>query len=118
MVRYQNSLIARHWVSEYGSSEDPKLFPALFAYSPYHNVHKDTAYPAVLLTAAESDARVDPMHARKMTAALQYASSSSEPVLLRVESKAGHGVGKPVSKQIDQSVDEYGFMMWKLGLLP
>jgi prolyl oligopeptidase len=116
MVRYHNFQIARLWVPEYGSAESPEQFKYLYAYSPYHHVTKGTAYPAVLLTAAESDSRVDPMHARKMAALLQASTSSARPILLRIETRAGHGIGKPLSKQIDESTDVYGFLMWQLGL--
>ncbi|HKQ97789.1 MAG TPA: prolyl oligopeptidase family serine peptidase [Candidatus Polarisedimenticolia bacterium] len=116
MVRYHQFQIARLWVPEYGSSESAAQFRTLYAYSPYHHVTKGTAYPAVLLTAAESDSRVDPMHARKMAARLQASTSSTAPILLRIESRAGHGVGKPISKQIDESTDVYGFFAWQLGL--
>ena len=116
MVRYHNFQIARLWVPEYGSAESPEQFKYLYAYSPYHHVTKGTAYPAVLLTAAESDSRVDPMHARKMAALLQASTASGEPVLLRIETRAGHGIGKPLSKQIDEATDVYGFLAWQLGL--
>jgi len=116
MVRYHNFQIARLWVPEYGSAESPEQFKYLYAYSPYHHVTKGTAYPAVLLTAAESDSRVDPMHARKMAALLQASTSSGEPILLRIETRAGHGIGKPLSKQIDEATDVYGFLAWQLGL--
>lgn len=118
MLRYQNFLIAKLWVPEYGSAEDPGLFPVLRAYSPYHNVRDGVAYPATLITAAEGDSRVHPLHALKMTAALQYATSSEEPILARIESKAGHGAGKPVSKRVEEFTDVYSFLMWKLGMLP
>jgi prolyl oligopeptidase len=116
MLRYQNYQIARLWVPEYGSAESPEQFKYLYAYSPYHHVKKGTAYPAVLFTTAESDTRVDPMHARKMTALLQASTSSDRPILLRTETRAGHGIGKPLSKQIDESADIYGFFFWQLGL--
>ncbi|HUD71386.1 MAG TPA: prolyl oligopeptidase family serine peptidase, partial [Dongiaceae bacterium] len=116
MVRYQQFQIARLWVPEYGSSESAAQFRYLYEYSPYHHVKKDAAYPAVLFTAAESDSRVDPLHARKMAALLQASTSSSAPILLRIESRAGHGIGKPLSKQIDESTDIYGFFAWQLGL--
>jgi prolyl oligopeptidase len=102
-------------VPEYGSAESPEQFKYLYAYSPYHHVRKGTAYPAVLFTTAESDTRVDPMHARKMTALLQASTASSRPILLRTETRAGHGIGKPLSKQIDESADVYGFFLWQLG---
>jgi prolyl oligopeptidase len=116
MVRYHQFQIARLWVPEYGSSETAAQFRTLYAYSPYHHVTRGTAYPAVLFTAAESDSRVDPLHARKMAALLQASTSSEAPILLRIESRAGHGVGKPLSKQIDESTDVYGFFAWQLGL--
>ncbi|HZT79689.1 MAG TPA: prolyl oligopeptidase family serine peptidase [Gemmataceae bacterium] len=114
MVRYHRFLIARLWIPEYGSADDPKQFRWLYAYSPYHHVKKGTAYPAVLLAAAESDTRVDALHARKMTAALQAATSSARPILLRLETKAGHGAGKPRSKSLDELTDVYSFLLWQL----
>jgi len=116
MLRYQNFQIARLWVPEYGSAEDAAQFKYLYAYSPYHHVKKGTAYPATLLTTADSDSRVDPMHARKMAALLQASTSSDRPILLRTETRAGHGAGKPLSKQIDEAADVYGFLIWQLGL--
>ncbi|HJT75658.1 MAG TPA: prolyl oligopeptidase family serine peptidase, partial [Gemmataceae bacterium] len=118
MLRYHKFLIARLWVPEYGSADDPEQFKWLLAYSPYHHVKKGTAYPAVLLTAAESDTRVDALHARKMAARLQAATSSGAPVLLRLETKAGHGAGKPRSKVLDELTDEWGFVFWQLGVRP
>ena len=116
LLRYQNFLLAKFWIPEYGSSEDPAMFPALLAESPYHNVREGVRYPAVLLTSGESDGRVDPMHARKMAAALQHATSSDAPILLRMETKAGHGAGKPISKQIDEFTDIYAFILSELGM--
>src|SRR6266705_241111 len=103
MLRYQNFQIAKLWVPEYGSSDDPKQFEYLYAYSPYHHVKPGTCYPAVLFMTAESDTRVDPMHAVKMAALLQAeaANGPEQPILLRVDSKAGHGVGKPITKLVD-----------------
>jgi prolyl oligopeptidase len=116
MVRYHNFQIAKLWVPEYGSAESEGPFKWLFAYSPYHHVRKGTSYPAVLMTSADSDSRVDPMHARKMTALLQAATSSGKPILLRTEIRAGHGIGKPLSKQIDEATDVWTFLVWQLGL--
>ena len=98
MVRFHRFLIARLWIPEYGDPDEPEDFAWLHAYSPYHRVVDGTCYPAVLLTTAEQDTRVDPFHARKFAARLQEATSCGDehPVLLRVESRAGHGVGKPV----------------------
>ncbi|MDQ2741301.1 MAG: prolyl oligopeptidase family serine peptidase [Chloroflexota bacterium] len=116
MLRYHHFLIARLWIPEYGSADDPVQFPFLHAYSPYHHVQPDTAYPAVLLTTAESDSRVDPLHARKMAALLQASSTSHHPILLRVETRAGHGIGKPLSKVIEEQTDMWAFLFWQLGV--
>ncbi|HEX5386672.1 MAG TPA: prolyl oligopeptidase family serine peptidase [Gemmatimonadales bacterium] len=116
MLRYHRFLIARLWLPEYGSPDIPVEFGWLRAYSPYHHVHPGTPYPAVLLATAESDTRVDPMHARKMTAALQAASSSSHPILLRLEARAGHGAGKPLSKVLDEQTDVWSFVFQELGV--
>jgi prolyl oligopeptidase len=115
MIRYHKFRIAQLWIPEYGSPDDPEQFKWLHAYSPYHHVRDGVAYPAVLIHTAESDTRVDPMHARKMTARLQAATSGG-PVLLRLESKAGHGAGKPLGKVIDQLTDEWSFLFMQLGL--
>ncbi|MEX2046559.1 MAG: prolyl oligopeptidase family serine peptidase, partial [Chloroflexota bacterium] len=120
MLRYQNFLIARFWIAEYGSAEDPEQYRWLRAYSPYHHVRAGVRYPAVLFTTAEGDSRVDPMHARKMAALLQ-AQSAEDPeatVLLRVDRDAGHGIGKPLDKQVDDLADQYSFLAWRLGLDP
>ena len=117
MLRYHLFLIARLWIPEYGSADDPEQFRWLRAYSPYHNVRDGVAYPAVLLATAESDTRVDPMHARKMTARLQEATSSGLPVLLRLEARAGHGAGKPINKLVEELADSWGFVMNELGML-
>ncbi|HPI31930.1 MAG TPA: prolyl oligopeptidase family serine peptidase, partial [candidate division Zixibacteria bacterium] len=117
MIRYHRFLAARIWVPEYGSSEDPEQFAYLLAYSPYHHVTESADYPAVLLTAGLSDSRVDPMHARKMTARLQAADATPEtPVLLRIEPKAGHGQGKPISKQIEEQTDQWSFVFRALNV--
>lgn len=114
MLRYHKFRIARLWIPEYGDPDDPKEFPFLQAYSPYQRVKDGVAYPAVLFTAAESDTRVDPLHARKMAARLQAATSSTQPILLRLETQAGHGAGKPRSKIVDELTDEWSFLFWQL----
>lgn len=117
MIRYHKLSIARLWIPEYGSAEDAAQFKTLLAYSPYHNVKPGVCYPAMLLSTAESDSRVDPMHARKMAAMMQAAQNCSDhPVLLRVETKAGHGAGKPLRKQIEAQADHWTFMGWQLGV--
>jgi len=118
MLRYHRFLIARLWIPEYGSPDDPEQFRWLRAYSPYHHVRDGVSYPAVLLATAESDTRVDPMHARKMAARLQAAASGGRPVLLRLEARAGHGAGKPLSKVLDELTDTWTFVCRELGEPP
>jgi prolyl oligopeptidase len=117
MIRYPRFRIARLWTGEYGDPDVAEEFGWLWAYSPYHHVDEGTCYPAVLLTTAEGDSRVDPMHARKMAAALQWASSCQDdhPVLLRQEDRAGHGQGKPLHRQADEAADVLAFFSWQLG---
>ncbi len=117
MVRYHRFLIARLWIPEYGDPDRADDFAWLYAYSPYHHVVDGTEYPAVLLTTAAQDSRVDPSHARKMAARLQEATASGpdRPILLREEARAGHGQGKPVSKQADELADVLAFFDWQLG---
>src|SRR5206468_3303678 len=93
-------------------------FRTLFGYSPYHHVRSGAAYPSVLMMSADSDDRVDPMHARKMAAALQAATGSGRPVLLRIEKHSGHGGADLVKQAVEQSADSYGFLMRELGLSP
>ncbi|MFZ0297918.1 MAG: prolyl oligopeptidase family serine peptidase [Candidatus Sulfotelmatobacter sp.] len=120
MLHYQKFQIARLWIPEYGTAEDPAQFKWLYAYSPYHHVKAGTEYPAILFTTADSDSRVDPMHARKMTALMQAEAANGgnrvRPILLRVETKAGHGEGTPVSKQVEEDTDAYSFLFWQLGV--
>ncbi len=116
MIRYQLFKIARYWIPEYGSSENPNQFKYLLEYSPYHNVGKGTSYPATILVTAASDSRVDANHAMKMTAMMQWANSSKEPIILFVEREAGHGVGKPLEKLAKTEADLYIFLGWKTGL--
>jgi prolyl oligopeptidase len=122
MLRYQNFRIAKLWIPEYGSADDAKQFDWLYAYSPYHHVKPGTQYPAILFMTADSDMRVDPMHAKKMAALMQAEAANGQsrerPVLLRIEPKAGHGAGKPVSKQVEEGVDIYSFLFWQLGVKP
>jgi prolyl oligopeptidase len=120
MLRYQYFLMARYWVPEYGTSEDAAQFEWLAAYSPYHHVRPGTPYPAVFLTAGEHDTRVHALHARKMAAALQAATTSDpsiRPVLLWVDRESGHGQGKPLSLRLRDVVDQRIFTMWQLGML-
>jgi prolyl oligopeptidase len=117
MLRYQKFLVARFWVSEYGSADDPEQFKYLYAYSPYHHAQPGTKYPAVILFSGDADTRVAPLHARKMTALLQTATGSVRPVLLRYETKAGHSRGGlPVTMQIEEQTDVLGFLLWQLNV--
>jgi len=120
MLRYQNFQIAKLWVPEYGSAEDPKQFDWLYAYSPYHHVKQGTEYPAILFMTADTDTRVDPMHAKKMAALMQTEAgnghSRERPILLRIDTKAGHGAGKPIAKQVEDLTDIYSFLFWQLGM--
>jgi prolyl oligopeptidase len=118
MLRYHRFQIARLWIPEYGCAEDAAEFRWLYAYSPYHHVKDGTKYPAVLLEAADSDTRVDALHARKMAARLQAATSSGavRPILLRLEPKAGHGAGKARAKLLDELTDTWSFLFWQLGI--
>ena len=122
MLRYQNFQIAKLWIPEYGSSDDPKQFETLYAYSPYHHVKAGQEYPAILFMTGDTDTRVDPMHAKKMAALMQAeaknGASRTKPILLRIETKAGHGQGKPVTKQIEENTDMYSFLFWQLGVNP
>jgi prolyl oligopeptidase len=122
MLHYQDFQIAKLWIPEYGTSENAEQFKWLYAYSPYHHVKAGTEYPAILFMTADTDTRVDPMHAKKMAALMQAeaknGASHTRPILLRIESKAGHGAGKPVTKQIEEFTDVYSFLFWQLGVRP
>jgi len=116
MLRYHRFRIGKLWIPEYGDPDDPEAFGWLHAYSPYHKVEDGTPYPATLITAAASDSRVDPMHARKMTARLQAATTGEGPILMRLETQAGHGPGKPRVKMLDEMTDIWSFLFWQLGV--
>ena len=120
MIHYQDFQIAKLWIPEYGTSENADQFRWLYAYSPYHRVIAGAEYPAILFMTADTDTRVDPMHAKKMAALMQAeaknGTSHTRPILLRIESKAGHGAGKPVTKQIEEFTDVYSFLFWQLGV--
>lgn len=116
MLRYHKFMVARFWVPEYGSAEDPEQFEYLLDYSPYHNVEEGEQYPAVLFITGDGDTRVAPLHARKMAARVQAANASDEPILLRYHTKAGHAGGMPVSEEIDNLTDAMSFLFWQLGM--
>ena len=116
MLRYHLFRLAQLWIPEYGSPDDPVAARWLGAYSPYQHVRDGVKYPAVFCTRPPRDTRVDPMHARKMAARLQAATASGLPVLLSVESRAGHGQGKPLAKVIAELVDQWSFLFAELGI--
>ncbi len=116
MLRFHKFTIGWAWVSEYGSPDNPEEFKALYAYSPLHNLKPGTAYPATLITTADHDDRVVPAHSFKFAAALQAAQGGSQPILIRIDTKAGHGAGKPTSKLIEETADRWAFLVQVLGI--
>ena len=117
MLRYHRFTIGWNWASDYGTSEDSKeMFEYLRAYSPLHNLKPGTSYPATLVTTADHDDRVVPAHSFKFAATLQECHVGDNPVLIRIDTKAGHGGGKPISKVIEEQADIYGFIMYHLGM--
>ena len=116
MLRYQKFTVGWGWVTEYGSSDSAKHFPYLYGYSPYHNLKKGVSYPATFVTTVFLVFRVVPAHSFKYAARLQEYNSGSNPVLIRVETNAGHGAGKPTGKVIDEAADIWAFTMYNLGM--
>ena len=116
MLRFHQFTAGRFWVDDYGSAEDPEQFKALLAYSPYHNLSDGVDYPAVLVTTADTDDRVVPGHSFKYAARLQQAHQGSAPVLIRIETRAGHGAGKPTDKIIEEYADRWAFLVENLEL--
>jgi prolyl oligopeptidase len=127
MLRYHKFTIGWAWATDYGTSEDNKeMFEYLYKYSPLHNAKSDKSYPAVLVTTSDHDDRVVPAHSFKFTAAMQESRKSGgltppdespeQPIYIRIETKAGHGAGKPISKTIEESTDVWAFLMDKLGM--
>ncbi|MBF2005043.1 MAG: S9 family peptidase [Chlorogloeopsis fritschii C42_A2020_084] len=116
MLRFPKFTIGWAWVSEYGSPENPEEFKALYAYSPLHNLKPGKAYPATLITTADHDDRVVPTHSFKFAAALQAAHAGDAPVLIRIETKAGHGAGKPTTKMIEEVADKWAFLVRTLDM--
>ncbi len=116
MLRFHKFTAGRYWTDDYGSSDNEDEFKALLAYSPYHNLKPDTEYPATLITTADTDDRVVPGHSFKFAAALQNAQSGKAPVLIRIETRAGHGAGKPTTKRIEETADLWAFLVKTLGM--
>ena len=116
MLRFHKFTIGWAWVDDYGSSDDPEAFPYLYAYSPLHRIRPGTCYPPTLITTADHDDRVVPAHSFKFAAALQAAQSCDNPILIRIETRAGHGAGKPTRKLIEEAADQSAFLVKTLGI--
>ncbi|EDX85198.1 peptidase, S9A (prolyl oligopeptidase) family, N-terminal beta-propeller domain protein [Synechococcus sp. PCC 7335] len=116
MLRFNQFTIGWAWESDYGSPQNEAEFKALYAYSPLHNLKPGTAYPSTMITTADHDDRVVPAHSFKFAAALQAAHAGDNPVLIRIETKAGHGAGKPTTKQIEEATDKWAFLAHELGV--
>ncbi|MEL6327615.1 MAG: prolyl oligopeptidase family serine peptidase, partial [Cyanobacteria bacterium J06626_23] len=118
MLRFNQFTIGWAWESDYGSPQNEDEFKALHAYSPLHNLKSGTTYPATMITTADHDDRVVPAHSFKFAAALQAAHTGENPVLIRIETKAGHGAGKPTAKVIEEVADKWAFLTQVLGFEP
>ncbi len=116
MLRYQHFTAGHFWRGEYGTVDDEAEFNALIKYSPYHNIKPGVKYPATMVTTADTDDRVVPMHSFKFGAALQNAQDGRQPILLRIETRAGHGAGTPTTKRIDAAADKWAFLWKNLGM--
>jgi prolyl oligopeptidase len=114
MLRFQKFTAGRQWVDDYGSSDNSEEFKAILAYSPYHNIKEGVSYPPTLITTADTDDRVVPGHSFKFAAALQRAQAGDAPVLIRIETRAGHGGGKPTGKRIEEITDLWAFLVKNL----
>lgn len=115
MLRYHKFTVGWGWAVDYGSSEDEENFRNLFSYSPLHNIEEGTSYPATLVTTADHDDRVVPAHSFKFIATLQEKHAGQNPVLIRIETRSGHG-SSSTTKMIDELTDEYAFMFYNLGI--
>jgi prolyl oligopeptidase len=112
MLRYHMFTVGWGWAVEYGRSDNADMFPHIYAYSPLHNLREGTCYPATMVTTADHDDRVVPAHSFKFAARLQAVQSCDHPALIRIDTNAGHGAGKPTSKRIDEAADIYSFLLW------
>jgi prolyl oligopeptidase len=116
MLRFHKFTIGWAWVSDYGSPDDAEMFKVLKAYSPLHNIKPGTCYPATLITTGDHDDRVVPSHSFKFASAMQAAQGCANPILIRIETRAGHGAGKPTTKLIDEVADKWAFLVRVLGV--
>jgi prolyl oligopeptidase len=110
MIRYQNFLVGSWWTAEYGSADNPDQFPYLLKYSPYQNVKPGTKFPAIMFNTGDSDTRVDPLHARKMTALVQADNGGDRPILLHYQTVSGHSAGVSITQAIEDTADELAFL--------
>ena len=115
MLRFQKFTIGWNWIADYGSSDNPEEFQVLFAYSPIHNIRRGAVYPATLITTADHDDRVVPAHSFKYAATLQEMAGPGRPVLIRVETRSGHGPSN-LTKQLETVADVYAFLLYNLGV--
>ena len=118
MLRFEKFTIGCAWVSDYGSPSDPQQFETLYAYSPLHNLKPGASYPATLITTGDHDDRVVPGHSFKFAAALQACQAGEAPTLIRIQTRAGHGVGKPTALLIEETADILAFLAHELGFDP
>ena len=119
MLRFHKFTAGRFWVDDFGNAEEnAEEFEAIYKYSPYHNLKKGTEYPATMVTTADTDDRVVPGHSFKFAARLQAAQSGTNPTLIRIETKAGHGAGKPTAKIIEEVADLWAFLVKNLDFEP
>ncbi|HEY9705559.1 MAG TPA: prolyl oligopeptidase family serine peptidase, partial [Allocoleopsis sp.] len=116
MLRFHKFTIGWAWVSDYGCSDNEEEFKALYSYSPLHNLKEGVTYPSTLITTADHDDRVVPAHSFKFAARLQFVHKGDNPVLIRIETKAGHGAGKPTTKIIEEAADKWAFVVQELGM--
>ncbi len=116
MLRFRDFTVGKGWESDYGSVDNAAEFAALLRYSPLQNVKPNVKYPPILVTTGDHDDRVFPAHSFKFTAAMQHADPHGSPILMRIETRAGHGSGKPTAKQIDEMADIYAFIRNAMGL--
>ncbi len=114
VLRFHKFTAGRFWVDDYGSSDNPEEFKVLYSYSPYHNLKKGVHYPATLVTTADTDDRVVPSHSFKFAAQLQYCQGGAAPVLIRIETRAGHGAGRPTAMVIEEIADQWAFLVRNL----
>ena len=117
MLRYHKFTIGSAWISDFGSSDNPAEFKALYSYSPLHNIRTGTKYPAVLIITADHDDRVVPAHSFKYAATLQALASRDRPALIRIDTKSGHGASS-TTKRIEENADVWSFIFYNLGVTP